>query len=353
MTVKKNLLALQYDYLQRFNQAKAKAERIFPLHERERQLRLSLTDDARMLNQVVKLLQMPNINLMLKNIETQIQTTKITKYRNLLKEVQKKLANGLIDDVDKVGITELADPSQNLTWVERLRPKANIIITKNLQPIIPQILANKQRIILHVTCTGFGGTPLEPGVPPAPVQIMATKQLIQLGFPVGQIVLRLDPIIFVGNIKDVMLHDTVMQYFAEMGVKRCRYSFLDQYDFIKPRLAMIGITPERGFTYPKSTIQQHSQHLQEKWGSSFHLEACCEETQHKQACISQMDIDILKQNASITGADSKGLNNLQLIGCKGSRRLCSCPLNKFELMRAVPGQCSLNCSYCFWSKNKY
>lgn len=338
--------------MDKLNEAKHKVELIFPLHDKERQLRLSYIDEARVYNQIIKILQIPDINIMFKNIEMQMQSTKVTKLRNELKALQKKLFADLIPPEDKIGITELADPSSNLTWVDRLCSKANIIITKNLDPIIPQILANKHRIILHVTCTGFGGTPLEPGVPPAPIQIMATNKLIKLGFPISQIVLRLDPIIFVGNIKDVMLHDTVMQYFADMGITRCRYSFLDQYDHVKRNLVALGIQPEKGFTYSRRQIELHTKHLQEKWGFTFHLEACAEETIHKQACISQMDIDILKRNANITGADIKGLANIQLVGCKGSRKLCSCPLNKFELMRAVPGKCPLSCTYCFWKTIK-
>lgn len=346
-TVKDNLLRLQADYYRRQEVSLGKAQNIFPLHDKERELRVQYIDDARICKMIYKILTIGDVDKIFKTIEYHLANTKVYKFRQELKSLQSKLAKNLISEEDQIGITELSDPSLNNSWIDRLRAKANIIITKNLQPIIEPIVQNKHRIIVHVTCTGLGGTPFEPGVPPAPLQIKATEELIKRGFPVEQIVLRMDPVILFNE--GIKAQELVLRYFGELGVTRCRYSFLDQYPNTKENLERLGIKPVSGFTYPKPQIQQYSAHLTEHWGSQFHLESCCEETSHRQACISQMDLDILMKNAVKNRADFTGLANLQLVGCKSSRRLCSCPLNKFELMRSTPG-CAYDCAYCYWKR---
>lgn len=347
MSVNSNILKLQHEYKARAVETYKKAQLIFPLHQQEKLKQRELLDQYRVYKMIYQILSIPNTDMMLKNIETNLKNTSIPLLRTELKKLMKRFADELIPDVDYVGITELSDPSTNDSWIARLKPKMNIIVTKNIAPIIPILLQNKHRIILHATCTGLGKTYWEPDAPLASDQLGAIRHLISLGFPVRQIVGRLDPVIL-GD-KEQQVQDVVIDYFAQLGIKRLRYSFLDQYPAVKQRMHKQDIPTAMGFTYSLSEMQQYAGRLVEKWGSSFHLESCAENNMHQQGCISQMDIDALIANAQLTGANVQNLMNLQLIGSKSSRRYCQCPLNKFELMRAVPGQCPMHCLYCYWN----
>ena len=98
----------------------------------------------------------------------------------------------------KIGITEAGDAGLDFSWVDKLHD-VNIIITKHLtienKPLINALLENSHKIILHCTCTGYGGTKMEKNVP-TPFEVYdGVRSLIQKGFPVSNIVLRTDPII--------------------------------------------------------------------------------------------------------------------------------------------------------------
>lgn len=56
----------------------------------------------------------------------------------------------------QVGITESGEIAFNLDAFDNLR-NANIIITKRLtDKLIEKLIENKDKIILHLTCTGMG-----------------------------------------------------------------------------------------------------------------------------------------------------------------------------------------------------
>lgn len=84
----------------------------------------------------------------------------------------------------KVGITERGDAGLDFSWVEKLLP-LNVIITKNLNDtIIKHLVNNKDKIILHMTCTGLGSTVIEPNVPNVEFTYSQIRKLIKEGFPV-------------------------------------------------------------------------------------------------------------------------------------------------------------------------
>jgi len=95
----------------------------------------------------------------------------------------------------KIGVTERGDAGLDFSWIDKLY-SANIIISKNLNDtLIDNLIKNKDKIIFHMTCTGYGNTILEPNVPNVLYNRKQIDKLIDLGFPVKQIVLRIDPII--------------------------------------------------------------------------------------------------------------------------------------------------------------
>ena len=64
----------------------------------------------------------------------------------------------------KIGITERGDASIDYGWEEKLdMVDGAVLITKNITDyFISRILPLKEKVILHATITGFGGSILEP-----------------------------------------------------------------------------------------------------------------------------------------------------------------------------------------------
>lgn len=97
----------------------------------------------------------------------------------------------------KIGITEAGDAALDFSWVSKINNVDGVIlITKNLtDKLIDEIMKHKNKIILHATCTGMGGTCIEPNVPTYMYQLEQVSKLIATGFPAEKITIRIDPII--------------------------------------------------------------------------------------------------------------------------------------------------------------
>lgn len=100
-----------------------------------------------------------------------------------------------------IGITERGDAGVDFSWEDPIRNHevdAAVLITKCItQKFLEKVLKLHQegyKIIVHATCTGYGGTELEPNVPNFTTQLTMIKMLLDDGFPAEQIVLRIDPI---------------------------------------------------------------------------------------------------------------------------------------------------------------
>ena len=138
-----------------------------------------------------------------------------------------------LDNSQKVGITEAGEISFALDAFDRLY-YANIIITKRLtRGLIEKLVEHRDKCILHLTVTGFGGSKIEPFTPPISATINNAKELLEKGFPVSQIVLRIDPIIPTKKGIDTAI--SVLDAFSEFGITRVRISFLDMYKHVHSR----------------------------------------------------------------------------------------------------------------------
>ena len=230
-----------------------------------------------------------------------------------------------------IGVTERGDASLDYSWVYKLQP-ANIIITKNLTDrFINTVRQHQDKIILHATCTGFGGTPLEPNVPSWQYTIDKLHRLIALGFPQNQIVLRIDPIIPKGlGLKK--LHSILA---SNPPVSRIRFSFLDMYPHVIKRFEQANITPPyTSFHAPQSYINDALAIIAD-FDNKFTFESCAENTKYQKGCISATDLEILHIDPSILtpgGFQRKG---------------CLCAGNKKELL-STKAQCKHRCIYCYW-----
>lgn len=252
-----------------------------------------------------------------------------------------------LDKSQKVGITEAGEISFSLDTFDRLYD-ANIIITKRLtRGLVDKLVEHSDKCILHLTVTGFGGSKIEPFTPPIDVTIKNTRELILKGFPVSQIVLRIDPII--PTDKGVETAVTVLKSFSELGIKRIRLSFLDMYKHVQSRFKKEEIDIPDIYKNEDGTVKFHVS-LEERTEKLKQItdyakaigfdsvEVCGEPGIESISCLSQKDIDILGLTDKIT-----------LIGNKGQRGSCSCPANKTELLKVGrPHRCENACLYCFW-----
>lgn len=242
-----------------------------------------------------------------------------------------------LDKKQFFGITESGDPAFNLDIFDRLYD-GNIIITKRLtNKLIDKLVENKEKIILHLDITGFGQSKLEPFVPSVEENYIKFNELINKGFPIEQIVLRIDPV--VPTDKGLNVAKSVLEKFKDSGIKRVRFSILDMYNHVKERFIKCGFPIPYDTFHAPYELRKKVYNLFQLYGEQygFEIETCAEPGFISISCVSQKDIDIL------------GLTDyIILSGNKGQRKNCKCPSNKKELIKGKPQQCNNSCVYCFW-----
>ncbi len=236
-----------------------------------------------------------------------------------------------------IGTTETGEIAFDLEAFEHLH-EANIIITKRLtSPLIQRLVENKEKIILHLTCTGWGGSKVEPLVPTADTTRAQFKKLIRAGFPLDQVVLRIDPVILTKEGVERLNH--VLDLFEDSGIKRYRVSYIDMYRHAKVRFNEAGIElPHETFHAPielRRKVTDQLVALGKETG--FDVELCGEPGLDSTPCVSQKDIDILGLTGKIT-----------LVGNAQQRDACGCPANKKQILTKRPGRCANKCLYCYW-----
>jgi hypothetical protein len=244
-----------------------------------------------------------------------------------------------MEETQKFGITEAGEVSFNLDVFDRLY-EGNIIITKRLtSKLIDKLIEHKDKIILHLTCTGWGGSVLEPFVPVLETTRKKFGELIEKGFPIEQCVLRIDPII--PTIEGMDRLFGVLRAFSDVGIKRVRFSVIDMYEHVKKRFNEANIVLPFVTFHAPLEIRENIYNILIDFGKQygFDVEACAEPGIESVSCLSQKDVDILGLSDKIT-----------LIGNKEQRSNCHCPANKSELIESGDRgkRCLNKCLYCFW-----
>lgn len=235
----------------------------------------------------------------------------------------------------KVGVTEAGDAGLDFSWVDRLYD-VNVIITKHLTTkntcLIRALLDHSDKIILHCTCTGYGGTKIEPNVP-TPIEVYdGVRYLIDCGFPISHIVLRTDPII--PTEKGLQNVNSVWKLFSDTGIKRCRYSVIDMYPHVKDRMRKeLGAVPFESFRAPDYMLEMVRNAIAANKGL-YEFESCAENLPDQVGCISEKDFDVL-------GADFHESNG------GFQRKGCLCVAGKTELLNHK-NRCGSGCLYCYW-----
>lgn len=249
----------------------------------------------------------------------------------------------------KIGITEAGDAGIDLSWVNKLNTvDGAVVITKDINDaFIEAVLQNKDKLIVHATCTGYGGTVLEPHVPTAQEQISAALRLVEGGFPKEQMVIRVDPIIPTGKGLDRALD--VIEKSMDAGFNRYRISVLDMYPHVRERFREANLPLPYGdrFSASREQMADVDEMLFEAvtyWtergnlSSDIHIESCAEPTLKIPTaigCISFYDLKLL------------GLSDPDYMVSGRQRTHCMCYAGKTELLRHKH-PCSHGCLYCYW-----
>lgn len=242
----------------------------------------------------------------------------------------------------KIGITEGGDAGLNFKWVRALREDSSldgaVVITKRLnQEMIKPLLEFKDRVILHVTVTGYADTVIEPNTPKPKVIKSVLEELLEAGFPADHVVLRIDPII--PSKKGIQRADKVFRYFAPT-VSRVRISVIDMYPHIRDRFQVAGLPLPYGEAFSPSILQlKDVNEMVKTWKTQYpnmKVETCAEPGIHDAeyiGCISRRDYNILGVKIPIENESKQ-------------RQACLC-VNKKELLGGKT-RCPNGCLYCYW-----
>lgn len=274
----------------------------------------------------------------------------------------------------RIGFTERGDGGRDVdTWLPKVRNHevdGAVIVTKTITAKLARTLLDLwqdgyHRLILHCTCTGWGGSYMEPGGFLPYDQIHALRTLSREGFPLRNAVLRIDPIIpskeGIDRAIDVLHGAAFAGLFDDMADSpRLRFSILDSYPHVRARFAAAGVDTPYGdsFTAPPYMLQNaygrlHACHDRL---SSRHtmpaFETCAESytgqylSTHPDApfkanvgCLSDNDLRIM-------GFSDEEINSVTGLNPQ-NRKGCCCLSCKTELLgRRHP--CPNGCLYCYW-----
>lgn len=244
----------------------------------------------------------------------------------------------------KIGITEAGDAGIDRSWANRLdEVDGTILITKNAALDFRALAAaNREKLIVHITCTGYGGTVVEPHVPPVFEQLKNAQDLIKRGFPWDKIVIRVDPIIPTEKGIDRALD--VMKLFMDNGFSRYRISVLDMYPHVSKRFREAGLPAPYLFGAPEEAMRKTDKMLAaakaywDDFSGGLRIESCAEPglTETIQCgCVSAYDLELL------------GLHQENVDSLGPQRESCMCYSGKTELLKNKR-QCPHRCLYCYW-----
>lgn len=286
---------------------------------------------------------------------------KTNKGQNKLGEILMQVRAELLPRRVKIGITEQGDAGIDFSWcdaVKKHKVTGAVLITKNMTPkFIESVLEfhkTHKKLIAMVTCTGFGGSKLEPNVPPYKQQLNSLRQLVDAGFPIRQCVLRIDPIFPVS--KGFQKVREVVEEASRLGLLqniRVRISIYDEYTHVKKRLRDAGQKPLYGESFYASEAMMERaadvlSELHQQYNITF--ETCAEthlisvlkrkygndqKVCKIQGCVSPEDLAILDIPYTATEENMQGRSGCHCLACKTELLSNKC-------------RCPNGCLYCYW-----
>lgn len=255
----------------------------------------------------------------------------------------------------KIGVTEAGDAGLDLSWEEQLdKVDGAIVISKSINPLFRDaVLRHERKLIVHATITGYGCTVLEPNVVPPRDALTQADRLVEAGFPLEKVVIRVDPII--PTEKGIEAAKSVILAGMSLGFHRYRVSLIDMYPHVRSRFKANGLPLPYGEGFAPSgkqlaAVDQMLKSCLDLWidGSQFpgaikgremRIESCAEprlRTTIQAGCVSAYDLGLLGLDA---GADVDSIGR--------QRGNCRCYSGKTELLRQRH-PCRHNCLYCYW-----
>lgn len=248
----------------------------------------------------------------------------------------------------KIGITERGDAGIDLSWSSRLNDvDGAILITKSVNMnFINEVLKATKPLIIHATCTGYGGTEMEPYVPSVREQINGICTLIESGFNPHNIVFRIDPI-FPTDKGIMKFHEVMAEYLKYLypkGVDRVRISVLDEYAHVRKRFEDHGWGSIYNGSMTAHVYQIHAL-CRALFAYQINFETCAEPSIDtagmnilRVGCVSVKDICIMGLREKYDGSSSVNPQN---------RNGCLCLSCKTELLKNKH-RCPHQCVYCYW-----
>lgn len=259
----------------------------------------------------------------------------------------------------KIGITERGDAGIDFSWYDKIKDgfvDGAVLISKNVntefRAKVIDLYERGFKIIVHCTCTGYGGTALEPNVPDFWDQLSGMDVLRQAGFPMENTVLRIDPIF--PSEKGLKQVEKVINAAKAMNLfpMRVRFSVLDEYRHVKERFMKHGWNPlYDGMQASDEQLRQVIQTLSKYPDIEFE---CCAEDRLFQlnlncdhpaniiriGCISAKDLHLM-------GFSNEKIKEAGIHVNPQNRNGCQCLSCKTELLDNRH-QCPHGCVYCYW-----
>lgn len=250
----------------------------------------------------------------------------------------------------KIGITEAGDAGIDLSWAKKMDTvDGAVVVTKAITSgFIQKVLEYKDKLVVHVTCTGYGGTILEPNVLHPRLQRNAATDLVLCGFAREKVVIRVDPIIPTEKGLETALK--TIEMFMDEGFNRFRVSVIDMYPHVRDRFKERKLPLPYGedkFAPDKEQLAAVDGMLleaREYWTNlgkdpkKLSFESCAEPGLHQAVavgCISSVDLQLL------------GLDTDDIDSAGPQRPKCMCYSGKTELLTHKQ-QCPHGCLYCYW-----
>lgn len=255
----------------------------------------------------------------------------------------------------KIGFTERGDAGLDLSWADACRAgrvDGAVLITKNVTPAFHSEVMELHRggfpLVVHATCTGWGGSVVEPNVPAFREQLRSACDLVDDGFPMTNLVVRIDPIFptesGLRRVLEVVAEVEALDLAHRDGSRaRLRVSVLDEYPHVRARFRALGHEPVYGgrFQAPEWMLRRVAAALE---STRFTFEACAETTLASmtpavvaRGCLSRTDLDLMGLSWDGDRENNQGRAGCHCLGCKT------------ELLRRRH-PCGNACAYCYWRR---
>lgn len=252
----------------------------------------------------------------------------------------------------KIGITERGDAGLDFRWADACQAAVKshtldgcVAITKDCNDrfvkTVLELTGSGFPVVVHATCTGWGGTPMEPNVPRYSAQLNQVQKMLQSGFPPSRMVIRIDPIIPTDF--GLQYAKLVLDKVQAMNLRKVRFrvSILDGYRHALLRMKAKGYdVSELRFSPTKQQVLKVAALLAQY---PFMYETCAEEGLaaadparfEAVGCVSDVDLAVM------------GLPHYTGVQNPQNRKGCLCLGCKTELLTACH-PCAHQCAYCYW-----